>query len=310
MVARRHPVSVSDTTAPSASTAGNNSVRGSGRCRSWQTSQTNVASTMTTPSDAQSHHVAERVGEAVPHEPGHGAVRERGDVALLAPVRDVPPRVRDRGERGHRERDAPPPAHERDQRDHAEHGDAQARAGHADREQERRDAVTPAERTAFREEQQRPETEGERRDELHLPHVGEVLEAGPRDRDDRHDPQRQPRIDRRSDHHVPQQHDDREVHDDEEQDVGPVLAHAEHRVERTEDEDRHRRPVLVVRLEQPELAGPGAHPAVEEDEPVVAAEPQLRVADDQPGARHHDEHPEAELGAAGRGTRPSPRTPP
>ena len=52
-------------------------------------------------------------------------------------------------------------------------------------------------------------------------------------------------------------------------------------------------------FEQPELAGPGAHPTVEEDEPVVAAEPQLGVAHDQPGARHHDEDPEAELGAPG-----------
>ena len=125
-----------------------------------------------------------------------------------------------------------------------------------------------------------------------LPCVLEVLEPGAEHREDGDEAQRDPGVDPGSHHHVPQQHHGREVRHDHERDVREIRVEPDDGVERTEREDRDGGPVLVVRLEETLVAGPGGEPAVGQDEPLVAAEPLMAIHVEEHDGREPDDDPQ------------------
>ena len=137
--------------------------------------------------------------------------------------------------------------------------------------------------------------------ERDLPRVGEVLVTGTEHREDGDEAQRDPRVDLGSNHDLPQEHDGREVHDDDERDVRHVRMHADERVQAAERENGNRRPMLVVRFEEAFVAGSGGEPTVGQDEPLVTAEPLVAVDVHEHDCGETDDNPQrARRGAISR----------
>ena len=289
---RRYPVAARNATAPIANATGTVRFRSTGRRRSCTTSQALTATTTMTP--MTSKRATSPSASVIPFQTNRGTARGAvgATAGPFAAVRQVPDDVCRRGNCGRRRRHSPPSSHERDEGHGEEHRERDPRAHHRDRHERRRDRVPTDERTRLRHHQDRRQAERNRGDERDLPGVREVLEAGAEHRKDGDEAQRDPRVDLGSNHHVPQEDDGREVHDDDERDVRHVRVETDERVEGAEREDGHRRPVLVVRLEESHVPWSCREPTVDQDEPLVSTEPLVSVDVHEHEGSEADDNPQ------------------
>jgi hypothetical protein len=82
-----------------------------------------------------------------------------------------------------------------------------------------------------------------------------------------------------------------------------TYVHTDERVEAAEREDGHRRPVLVVRLEESLVSGSRREPTVRQDEPLVSAEPLMPVDVHEHESGETDDNPQRALSGAVPGDR-------
>ena len=135
-------------------------------------------------------------------------------------------------------------------------------------------------------EHQVRQTEHDRADEPHLECPDDVLLSRAEQRERGCGRGRDPGVDARASHSEPEQHGGDEVRRNDQNQVGPVARQAEDVVEHAPLDDRNRRPVPVVRLQQSIDA---SAVATGEERPLVAAKPAVPPVpeNEQAGEQDH-----------------------
>ena len=131
-----------------------------------------------------------------------------------------------------------------------DHRDCHARTEHAHESRRQAQHVSPVDRTVVVSEDQVRESQHERRAPSHLKRHDDVSVASAEESEERRGCGRDPRVHPCSAHHHPEQDGRRQVEDDRDQLVRHVRSETEEAPEHPIDNDRQRRPVLVVRPEE------------------------------------------------------------